>query len=53
MVTPDGQLNLTTLVFLGRLRPPKQLTNTKCIYFHQKLTTALLESEEEDGWMDV
>ena len=38
-------VNLTTL-FLGRLRPPKRLTNTSCTYFRQLLTTALLEKEE-------
>ena len=39
----SGQsVNLTTL-FLGRLRPPKRLTSTSCIYFHQYLTTTLLE----------
>ena len=32
-------VNLTTL-FLGRLRPPKQLTSTSCTYFRQWLTTA-------------
>ena len=44
--------NLTTL-FLAWLRPPKQLTSTKCTYFHQLLTTALLESAErinESKW---
>ena len=31
----SGQsFNLTTL-FLGRLRPPKQLTSTSCTYFRQ------------------
>ena len=34
-------VNLSTL-FLGRFH--KQLTSTKCSYFRQKLTTALLES---------
>ena len=38
-------VNLTTL-FLGRLRPPKQLTRTSCTYFCQQLTTALLEKAE-------
>ena len=38
-------VNLTTL-FLGRLRPPKQLTSTLCTYFCQQLTTAPLESAE-------
>ena len=28
-------VNLTT-PFLGRLRPPKRLTSTSCIYFHQR-----------------
>ena len=46
-------VNVTTL-FLGRLRPPKQLTNTLCTYFCQELTTALLESAEEETnmWPD-
>ena len=35
-----------TLLFLGRLRPPKRLTSTKCPYFHQLLTTALRDSVE-------
>ena len=38
-------VNLTTL-FLCRLRPLKRLTSTSCTYFHQKLTTAPLESAE-------
>ena len=38
-------VNLTTL-FLGRLRPPKQFTSTLCTYFHQYLTTALVEKAE-------
>ena len=38
-------VNLTTL-FLGRLRPPKWLTSTLCTYFHQSVTTALLETVE-------
>ena len=33
-------------LFLGRPRPPKQLTSTKYIYFSQLLTTAPLESAE-------
>ena len=33
-VMSGRSVNLTTL-FLGRLRPPKQLTSTLCIYFHQ------------------
>ena len=36
-------VNLTTLL-LGRLRPTKQLTSTKCTYFCQSLTAALLDS---------
>ena len=35
-----------TILFLGRLRPPKRLTSTWCAYFLQYLTTALLESAE-------
>ena len=38
-------VNLTTL-FLGRLRPPNRSTSTSCTYFHQLLTTTLLESVE-------
>ena len=45
MVMSGRSVNLPTL-FLGRLRPPKQLTSTLCTYFRQKLTTALLESGE-------
>ena len=45
MVMSGRSVNLPTL-FLGRLRPPKQLTSTSCTYFRQKLTTALLESAE-------
>ena len=42
-------VNLNKL-FLGRLRPPEQLTSTKCtyMYFGKLLTTALLESAEEE-----
>ena len=45
----SGQsVNLTSLttLFLGRLRPPKQLTSTLGTYFRQELTTAPLESAE-------
>ena len=45
MVMSGRSVNLPTL-FLGRLRPPERLTSTLCTYFHQKLTTALLESAE-------
>ena len=40
MVMSGRSVNLPTL-FLGRLRPPKQLTSTLYTYFRQKLTTAL------------
>ena len=33
-VMSGRSVNLTTL-FLGRLRPPKRLTNTSCTYFRQ------------------
>ena len=45
MVMSGQSVNLTT-IFLGRLRPPKRLTSTACIYFQQQLTNALLESGE-------
>ena len=45
MVMSGRSVNLTTL-FLGRLRPPKRLTSTKCAHFRKKLTSALLESAE-------
>ena len=45
MIMSGRSVNLTTL-FLDRLRPPKRLTSISCIYFHQKPTTALLESVE-------
>ena len=47
MVMSERSVNLTTL-FLGRPRPLKWLTSTKCTYFRQKLTTALRESAEEE-----
>ena len=47
MVMSGWSVNLATL-FLGRLRPPKQFTSALCTYFHQQLTTALLESAEEE-----
>ena len=34
---------------MGRLRPPELLTSTKCSYFRQYLTTALLESVEGEN----
>ena len=43
-----GTVSYLTHTFLGRLRPPKWLTSTLCTYFCQKLTTALLESAEEE-----
>ena len=45
MVMSGRSVNLTTL-FLGRLRPPKQLISTQCPNFRQLLTNALLESVE-------
>ena len=51
MVMSGLTLNLTTF-FLGRLGPPKRLTSTKCTYFSQQLTTALLKSEGEIMWPD-
>ena len=42
MVISGRSVNLITL-FLGRRRPPKWLTSTKCTYF---LATALLESTD-------
>ena len=44
-VMSGRSVNLTTL-FLGRLRPPKRLTSTSCIYLCQLLTTAPLETAE-------
>ena len=51
MVMSLRSLNLT-ITFLGRLRPPKQLTSTKCTYFCKQLTTALLGSAGVVGWCD-
>ena len=47
MVMSGWSCNLTTL-FLGRLRPPKHLNSTKCANVQQQLTTALVESPEEE-----
>ena len=48
-----GSVKLTML-FLGRLGPSRRFTITKCSYFRQELTTALLESAngemEVSGW---
>ena len=45
VVMSGRSVNLTTW-FLGRLRPPKQLTSTKCTHFASNLTPTLLESAE-------
>ena len=42
-------VNLLTL-FLGRLRPPESLSSTKCTYFRQYVTNALLESAVGREW---
>ena len=47
MVMSGRSVNLTSL-FLGRIRPRKRLTITKCAYFRLYLTTALLETVEEE-----
>ena len=54
MVMP-GQSDSLTALFLGRFRPLKRLTSTKCTYFRQLLTTALLglaEGETKAKWPD-
>ena len=33
-ITSGRSVNLAT-IFMGRLRPPKRLTSTKCTYFRQ------------------
>ena len=45
MVMSGRSVNLSIL-FPGRLRPPKWLISTSCTYFRQLLTTALLQSAE-------
>ena len=42
----SGWSVIPTTLFLGKLRPPKQLTSTSCTYFCQELTTTLIESAE-------
>ena len=49
MVMSVRSLNLTTLSFLDRLKPPKKFTSTSCTYFRQQLTTALFESAEGEA----
>ena len=49
MVMSGRSINLTTL-FLGRLRPPKLLTSTKCTYFRQQLTPAQVSGRNERMW---
>ena len=34
-VMSGRSVNILTTLFLGRLRPPKQLTSTSCTYFRQ------------------
>ena len=51
----SGRSVSQTALFLGRLRPLKRLTSTKCTYFRQLLTTALLglaEGRAKAKWPD-
>ena len=41
LAMPGRSVRLTTL-FLGRLRPPKRLTNSQCPYFRQYLVKPIL-----------